>query len=121
MTQIKVGDAETTEVILDDPAAKQEITYKRALMTRSRRKEIAAFNKDVIQKLPEGSEKKPLTDAQEEKVMRAMGDLLNLILIGPNAASPAGDVLYKGWLEDRIDEAHIFALIAELSPQSDPT
>lgn len=107
------------EVLLKDEKVDAERKYTLRVMTRSAKRE-ARKTTDALEAWQEieGDE----SEEYEEQGMRLMCDLLNAILEGSEGAPAPGDLLYDGWLEERVTDDQIIGLVTSLSGVSaDPT
>lgn len=119
---VALSAPDEVEVRIPDPATDAVRKFSLRLMTRSVKRQIAEANaklEDANAKLPDEGE--PSAE-QEEAVMRAACDLISALLSGSDEGPQAGDLLFDGWMEDRITDEQILKLMEDLSGgTADPT
>lgn len=96
--------------------------YRARVLTRSVKHKIM----EAQDRLEAAEDEVPASSAptpeQEEKLMRAACDVLSLVLVAPDDAPEAGDLLYDAWLAEEATDDQILGLMTQITKASaDPT
>ena len=109
------------EVRLHDPEKDALRKFKPRVLTRSRKRELAEAQDRFTKAGADLPDEGIATVEQEELVMRAACDLVNVLLDGGDGPD-AGDLLYEAWAAEDITDDQVFGLIEQLAGvESDPT
>jgi hypothetical protein len=105
-------------VRLLDPNTDLELVYTVATLTRSRKREL----RRIAATLDEVDDDVVLTDDEEDRQVRTLCDMLNVLLVAGDDRPGAGDLLYDRWAAEEITDDQIGGLVQRLQQsQADPT